>query len=148
MTVNEIVTNALRQLETILLDGNYHDEKLCNSLNIVHDQLQQIEKYSNSVSNDEKQRLLLMFQSLEVNLFRQFLIQLTSKISSSFVCSLLDTIRLQLIIDMETNPLMSDCYFKVSLIWLTTDSTINYLTQKSFSISNESNIDEQIFNLF
>ncbi|CAF5160483.1 unnamed protein product, partial [Rotaria sp. Silwood1] len=49
---------------------------------------------------------------------------------------------------METNPLMSDCYFKVSLIWLTTDSTINYLTQKSFSISNESNIDEQIFNLF
>ncbi|CAF1305003.1 unnamed protein product [Rotaria sp. Silwood1] len=148
MTVNEIVTNALRQLETILLDGNYHDEKLCNSLNIVHDQLQQIEKNSNSVSNDDKQQLLLMFQSLEVNLFRQFLIQLTSKISSSFVCSLLDTIRLQLIIDMETNPLMSDCYFKVSLIWLTTDSTINYLTQKSFSISNESNIDEQIFNLF
>ncbi|CAF4177820.1 unnamed protein product [Rotaria sp. Silwood2] len=148
MTVHETVANALHQLETILLDGNYHDEKLYDSLNVVHNQLQQIEKNSNSMLTDEKQRLLLMFQSLEVNLFRQFLIQLSSKMPSSFIFSLLDTIRLQLIIDMETNSLMSDCYFKISLIWLTTDSTINYLTQKTLPISNEINIDEQVFNLF
>ncbi|CAF5092849.1 unnamed protein product, partial [Rotaria sp. Silwood1] len=124
------------------------DEKLCNSLNIIHNQLQQIEKDSNSISNDEKQQLLLTFQSLEVNLFRQCLIQVSSEISSSFLFSLMDNIRLQLIIDMEANPLMSDCYFKISLIWLTSDSTINYLTQKLLSMSNENNIYEKIFNLF
>ncbi|CAF3758960.1 unnamed protein product [Rotaria sp. Silwood1] len=60
----------------------------------------------------------------------------------------METIRLQLIIDMETNPLMSDCYFKIPFIWLTSDSTINYLTQKLLPMSNENNIDEKIFNLF
>ncbi|CAF0978079.1 unnamed protein product [Rotaria sordida] len=148
MTVSETVPNVFRQLETILLDGNYYDEKLYDLLKIVHDQLQEIEKKSNSMSIDEKQQFLFMFQSFEVNLLRQFFIQFSSKISSSFVSTLLDIIRLQLIIDMETNSLMSDCYFKISLIWLTTDSTINYLTEKKFSISNESSIDEQLFNLF
>ncbi|CAF3975694.1 unnamed protein product [Rotaria sordida] len=148
MTVSETVPNVFRQLETNLLDGNYYDEKLYDLLKIVHDQLQEIEKKSNSMSIDEKQQFLFMFQSFEVNLLRQFFIQFSSKISSSFVSTLLDIIRLQLIIDMETNSLMSDCYFKISLIWLTTDSTINYLTEKKFSISNESSIDEQLFNLF
>ncbi|CAM2721124.1 unnamed protein product [Rotaria socialis] len=148
MSSKETVANALCQLETIFLGGNYHDENLCTSLNIVRNELQEIDKQSNSISSDVKNQLLLVLQSFEVNLFRQCLLRIFAEMSSTIVFTFFDTIRFQLMIDLETNPSMSDFYLKISLAWLTNDSTINYLIQKSLPSSNEMNIDEQFLNLF
>lgn len=148
MNENNTVVNTLSRLETILFDGNYHDKQLYDSLNLIYEQLQQTEKQSNSVSIDEKNRLFLMLQTFEINLLRQCLIQISSKINPPILLSFFNIIRLQFILDLEANPSMSDCYFKISLIWLTHDSIINYLTQKSHSSSNEFNVDEQCLNFF
>jgi hypothetical protein len=149
MTIkNDVIINSIHQLETILFHDGILDQNESHPLIKLRDQLQQIDDKYDLITVNEKQSLILTLKHSELNLFRNFIIQYSSNISSSVLTALFDIIRLQIIIDVKTNVFESDHYFDFSLSWLTCDSSINYLIQKQQRIENKIDIDKYFLNLF
>ena len=145
---NDSIKNCIDQLETILFHDITFDENELYSLIRLRDELQEIDVKNDLMTIDEKQSIIFLFKYSEINFFRHFIVQYSSRLSPTVLTALFDTIRLRINIDIKLNVFQSDHYFDLSLTWLTSDSSIHYLTQKKQLIENKINLEEYFLNLF
>lgn len=148
MSVNDdTILNCINQLKTLLFHNEVFNEMESHPLINLRDQLQEIDNNPQLITKEKEEKLFSILHQFEFSYYYYFIQEYSSKTSSSILIALFDLIRFQIQLNMQIHPLMNDYYFNLSLIYLTSDTTIDYLTNKNDKISS-SNIDEYFLHLF
>ncbi|CAF3324921.1 unnamed protein product [Rotaria sp. Silwood2] len=142
---NDTIFNSIHQLETLIFYDDIFNKIESHPLMNLRDQLQKIDGESELRTIDEIKQLISSLNYFEINCVCHFIKQYFSIIPSTVLEALFDTSRLQIYLNMVIYPSICDYYFDLSLTYLISDSTINYLIEEKISPSN---IDEYFLVLF
>ncbi|CAF0889251.1 unnamed protein product [Adineta ricciae] len=131
------IHRSIQRLGTFLFQESISKETEPHPLFILRDQLQVLDDTFHLATLDEQHKLVYDLSRLKIEYFIHLLQQYSSTIPFSLVKALLDTIRFQVNMSMNVNPLLTDHYFHFSTIYLTTNSNTNYLEGKTANYLNE-----------
>lgn len=141
----DIFTDYYHQLETLLLQGDILNEANTHSLTIIRNHLEQIDIDFDVKTIEEKNKLNSILNNCEINFFCRFIKKYFSTIPSITLITIFDIIRFRAYINMKVYSSLCDYFFDLSLTYLISDSTINYLTGIEHS---QSSLDEYFLDLF
>ncbi|CAF2819150.1 unnamed protein product [Rotaria sp. Silwood2] len=128
-------TKAIQELEILFAPNDFCEKNISHGMDILGKELKQIDDTYQSFSIDQKRRLIIQLKSFEINLFRRW----ASSLSELSLRNLIHFLPCRINMDMLINRDVNDSYFDLSLNYLTTETTLDYLSgnQPTNSIDEE-----------